>query len=84
MERWFLSPDGERRSSRTAKRRGRHGSQSPDPTSPRKHPVVPGSRGSTQDVATRGRLINAGADAGLQNLRRTGEVRLAILPYGNA
>ena len=84
MERWFPSPDGERRSFRTAERRGCIGSQSPNPTSPRRHPVVPGSRGSTQDVATRGRLIYAGADAGLQNLRRTGEIRLAILPYGNA
>jgi hypothetical protein len=84
MERWFLSPDGERRSSRTAERRGRQESQSPDPTSPRKHPVVPRSRGSTQDVATRGRFAHAGADAGLQNHRRTGEVCLAILPYGNA
>jgi thioredoxin reductase len=63
---------------------GRHGSQSPDPTSPRKHPVVPGPRGSTQDVATRGRIAHAGADAGLQNHRRTGEVRPPILPYGKS
>jgi hypothetical protein len=82
MERWFPSPDGERRSSMTAERGGRHGSLSPDPTSPHEHPVAPGSRGSTQEVPTRGRLAHAGADAGWQNCRRTGEICLAILPYG--
>ena len=82
MERWFPSPDGERNRFMTAERRGRHGRQCPDPTSPRRHPVVPGSRGSKQEVSTRGRLANAGADAGLHNRRRTGEVCLAIRPYG--
>ncbi len=82
MERWFPSTDGERRSSLTAERRGRPGTKSPDPTSPRGDLVAPGSRGSTQTVSTRGRRANAGADAGSQNRRRTGEVCLAILPYG--
>jgi len=68
----------------TAERRGHPESQSPDPTSPRRHPAAPGSCGSTQDVSTRGRLANAGADAGLQNHWRTGEVCLAILPYGSS
>ena len=82
MERWFPFPDGERQRFMTAERRGRHGRQCPDPTSPRRHPVVPGSRGSKQEVSTRGRLAKAGADAGLHNRRRTGEVCRAIRPYG--
>ena len=83
MERWFPSPDGERRRSLTAERRGRQG-ESPDPTSPCKHPVAPGARGPTPNFATRGRLAHAGADARIAESGADGENCLAILPYGNA
>ncbi len=40
-------------------------------------------RNREHEVSTRDRPANAEADAGAQNLRRTEEICLAILPYGN-
>jgi hypothetical protein len=82
METWFPPPGGDTGGCMTALRGEDPGGSLQDRRVRVRIPTAPGRRGQ-EEHSTRGRRASAGADAGLQNLSRTEEICLALLPYGS-
>jgi len=81
MEGWFPLSRGEPCRCQTAERAFGEGYEFQNRSTRAGARTAQGTHGNLK-ASTRGRLAFAGADAGLQKFRRTGNLCLAILPYG--